>query len=255
MSLDDKNVLMIIYNTFMQTKRIKVKSQITNLQILSISLVALGIISALAFLSFTTQDFSNPGIEFGAYEVFLCCFIFFFIIWFLCLDILKKEYLSDIYITEQEIKLVYKIRDKITKTKVFQKNNIKSFELNADVNDIREGKYGRTELIFNFSIDLIEGEKHYEQEIKYLKDVGNYDPLYRFLEASDYINNFKFNINSENKKIKSQIDYFIRFRKKMPCDIQFKVAPLHEKIIIIFLFMVLLIPIVYSILILSGILK
>ncbi|MBQ2983796.1 MAG: hypothetical protein IJD57_03260 [Candidatus Gastranaerophilales bacterium] len=204
----------------MEEKRIKIKSQMPLWQFILAMIVLFGIAGGVLYLIFNQSELSSHT-RYRSWE--LIGFIF-FIIPFLYKDVMcKKEYLSDIYITEKDIILVYKIRDKITKTKVLEKNNIKSFILNADINVVGSGKTTRTEVTYNFFIDLIEGQ---DVDISDISDIsiteGNYKFIFRILDIASYIPNFKFNLNSNNEAIEAEIDYYKRFKKTLPFKTKFK---------------------------------
>ena len=199
----------------MLEKRVRIKSQMPLWQFVLICLVLFAIVGGILYLLFNddgTLSYRTRSDAWGAiwYTIFLIPLL-------LTLSISKKEYLSDIYITDDEIKLVYKIKNKITKTKVIKKNNINSFELNTDINVTGSGKYARTVVTYHFIVDLIEGRDIYVHDVSDITLVeGNYKFIYRILDAAPLIPNFKLNLNSNNDIIKAEIDYYKRFGKTIP---------------------------------------
>lgn len=198
----------------MMEKRIKIKSKITIWQFVVLCFISLLLIGGVGYILFF-DDSTTYRTRSQCWE--LVGLIFFLIPLIFTQIMSKQEYLSDIYITDNEVKLVYKIRNQITRTKVVQKNNIKKFELNANINLVGTGKQTRTEVSYRFFIDLIEGQDlyiHDDSDITLFE--GNYKFLYRILDAAPYIPNFKLNLASNNEIIKAEIDYYKRFGKHIP---------------------------------------
>lgn len=203
----------------MEEKRIKIKSKISLWQFILISLILIAIVIGIFILN--TQDYMSSSTRRDGWE--LIGFVFFIIPLLYSTAMSKKEYLSDIYITNDEIKLVYKIRDKITKTKIIKKNNIKTFELNTKIDIVGAGKYKQTDVTYKFFIDLIEGKDIYVSDISDITLIdGNYKFIYRILDAAKYIPNFKLNLTSNNDIIKAEIDYYKRFGRTIPFTTKFK---------------------------------
>ena len=138
----------------------------------------------------------------------------------------KKEYLSDIYIYDNEIVLTFKIRDKITRTVPIQKNNIQKFKLDADIQHERCGKYSKIDVKCRFFVDLIKGQDILISQLADLTLIeGNYKFLYRIMNGAKNIPNFEINFTSNSEMIKAELDYYKRFGKKIPLTVQFKKAP------------------------------
>ena len=205
----------------MEGKRIRIKSKLELWQLVLSTIffvaIGLGVLYLLLFTDFdvSCRTSSHSGELIGLIIVIVpILFSDFFS---------KKEYLSDIYITDDEVKLVYKIRNKISRTNIVQKNNIKKFELNANIDVVGSGKRTRTVVTYRFYIDLIEGRDvyvHDNSDITLLE--GNYKFIYRVLDAAPYIPNFKLNVESNNDVIKAELDYYRRFGKKIPFSTKFK---------------------------------
>ena len=224
----------------MMEKRIKIKSKITIWQFVVLCFIGLLLIWGVGYILFF-DDSTTYRTRSQCWEV---VGLIFFLIPLIFTQIMsKQEYLSDIYITDNEVKLVYKIRNQITRTKVVQKNNIKKFELNANINVVGTGKQTRTEVSYRFFIDLIEGQDLYindDSDITLFE--GNYKFLYRILDAVPYIPNFKLNLVSDNEIIKAEIDYYKRFGKHIPFTTKFKMEMKKWSVIskMCFLFAILL---------------
>lgn len=218
----------------MEGKRIRIKSKLELWQLVlsTIFFVAIGL-GVLYLLLFSDFDASYRTRS-NSWELIG---LIIFIIPILFSDFFsKEEYLSDIYITDDEVKLVYKIRNKISRTNIVQKNNIKTFDLNANIDVVGSGKHSRTVVSYRFYVDLIEGRDvyvHDNSDITLLE--GNYKFIYRVLDAAPYIPNFKLNVESNNDVIKAELDYYRRFGKKIPFSTKFKMEmnkiPLWLKII------------------------
>ena len=216
----------------MHGKRIKIKSQMPLWQFILVCLVLFAIGGGIFYLLFTQSGLQyrtrSNGWELIGLIIFIIPVMFSSVM-------SLKEYLADIYITDKEIKLVYKIRNKVTRTKIVKKDNIQSFELNADINVTSSGKYTRTDVSYKFFVDLIEGQDVYVSDISDITlTEGNYKFIYRVLNAAQYIPNFKFNLNSNNDIIKAELDYYRRFGRTIPFWTKFKMqmnkAPLWTKI-------------------------
>ena len=110
----------------MREKRIKIKSHIPFW--LPICLIVILVIALISF--FITTRFHHNYSE-------LFCILPMLILSAFAEVSNKEQYLSDIYITEEEIKLVYKRKNKITKTEVLKKDNIKTFKLDAYIYDVK----------------------------------------------------------------------------------------------------------------------
>ena len=195
-------------------KRIKIKSKIEIWQFVLLCFICLLIVVGVGYVLFF-YDTTSYRTRSQCWE--LIGLIGFIIPLIFSQIMSKQEYLSDIYITDNIVRLVYKIRNKESRTKIVQKNNIKKFELNANINVVGTGKQTRTEVSYRFFIDLIEGQDlyiHDDSDITLFE--GNYKFLYRILDAAPYIPNFKLNLNSNNEIIKAEIDYYKKFGKHIP---------------------------------------
>ena len=220
----------------MEEKRIRIKSKIALWQFILLCILCLLILGFVGYVLFVSDNLTYRTRS-DCWEV--VGLIIFLIPLFFTQITSNQEYLSDIYITDDEIKLIYKIKNQISRSKIVKKNNIKKFELNANINVVGTGKQSRTEVSYRFLIDLIEGQDlyiHDDSDITLFE--GNYKFLYRILDAAPYIPNFKLNLNSNNEIIKAEIDYYKRFGKPIPFAIKFKMEmkklPLISKIFLLF---------------------
>ncbi len=219
----------------MDKKRVKIKSQMPLWQFILIVLVLFALVFGVCYLLFNEENLSGHT----RYRSWELIGLIFFAVPFLFSEVMsKKEYLSDIYIDDKEILLVYKIRNKITRTQIIEKNNIKSLEFNADINVIGAGRNSRTEVSYGFFVDLIKGQDFETSDISSIALAeSNYKFIFNILDAAKYIPNFKFNLNSNSELIKAEIDYYRRFGRKIPfktkTKMHFKKCSLFEKILLI----------------------
>ena len=208
--------------------RIKIKSQISLLQFIVTVIILLGIVGGLFYFIFTQDVRAKTYSE----SLAIIPFIFFIISTLYNNLMSKKQYLSDIYIYDNEIILTFKIRDKISKTIPIQKNNIQKFKLDAHIQLYNCGKHSRVDVDYKFFIDLIKGQ---DISINQLSDLtlveGNYKFLYRIMDGAKNIPNFEINFTSNSEMIKAELDYYKRFGKKIPLFVvQFKKASIFLKI-------------------------
>lgn len=209
--------------------RIKIKSQISLFRFIVAVIILLGIVGGLYYYIFTQDVSAVTRIESLATIPFI-----YFIISTLYNNLMStKQYLSDIYIYDNEIILTFKIRDKISKTISIQKNNIQKFKLDAHIKLCNRGKYSSSvDVKYKFFIDLIKGQ---DITINQLADLtiieSNYKFLYRIMDGAKNIPNFEINFTSNSEIIKAELDYYKRFGKKIPLIVQFKKASIFLKIL------------------------
>ena len=216
----------------MTRKRIKIKSKLSKWELILICAALAAIVIAIICLVFIC-DYAGAR---SKYRVFDAAWVIIFFLPLIFSDATsKKEYLSDIYISEFEIELVYKIQNEITKTKIIDKNNIKSFELNADIDVIGTGKSSRVNVFYKFFIDLIKDPDIHAMDTADTALIeSNYNFIYKIIDASKDIPNFKLNVKSSSETIKAEIDYYKRFGRKIPfwtkSKLAFKKCPIAAKI-------------------------
>ena len=215
-------------------KRIKIKSRITLWQFALALLAALATLVGVLYLIFS-QNYLSHRTKSEGLELIGVLFLLAFGAFKSLTN--KGEYLADIYITDYELKLVYKIQNTITRVKTVKKDNIKAFEVSATVDETTRGRYKKPDVRYKFFIDLYDGEDFFIDEIPDVILVEhNYGVIYRILDAAKYIPNFNFIVNAESKLIKAEFEYYRMFGKKLPfwtkCKLAFSSSPTWANVIL-----------------------
>lgn len=136
----------------------------------------------------------------------------------------NQEYTSHILMSDDSLYLVYKIKNKITKTKIIALNEIEKFEIEADLNTVYYSRSSYLKAKITTKISLLNNEiitfKNNENEIEFFRCPYQY--VLDILKVSSKLPNFSLKLSGNQEFAKENINYFRRFGKKLPFCLAFK---------------------------------
>lgn len=161
----------------------------------------------------------------------------------------NQEYTSHILMSDDSLYLIYKIKNKITKTKIIALNEIEKFEIEADLNTVYYSRSSYLKAKITTKISLLNNEiitfKNNENEIEFFRCPYQY--VLDILKVSSKLPNFSLKLSGNQEFAKENINYFRRFGKKLPfwfaIKYQFNSLPKSSKIIFFICTLFLIIPI------------
>lgn len=161
----------------------------------------------------------------------------------------NQEYTSHILISDDSLYLVYKIKNKITKTKIIALNEIEKFEIEADLNTVYYSRSSYLKAKITTKISLLNNEiitfKNNENEIEFFRCPYQY--VLDILNISSMLPNFSLQLKGNDRLAIENINYYKRFGKKLPfwfaIKYQFNSLPKSSKIIFFICTLFLIIPI------------
>ena len=225
----------------MQEKRIKIKTQISLVQLIVATVILVSILCLLIYFVYFA-DFTSASTKFRGGEVIGLIIVI--IPLFFSSFMNNIEYLSDIYISKKYIRLLYKKRHKITRNIVIEKKNIKAFNLDVDIEIVKVGKYVKPNVRTKFFIDLHQGKDLLINQIGEEELLeSNYKFVFNILKESSSIPNFKLDVKSNSDLIKAQIDYCRKFGTEPPFLLKQKMlydySPVSMKVFLIIFIIIL----------------
>lgn len=111
-----------------------------------------------------------------------------------------KEYISYFLINNYEIKIAHKVKNGISRIQTINKKHIKNFFINATVNF----DHRRTYVKYDLLIELAFNEKISHKQL----NANNKEFIFKLLEYSSEIPNFKLNVESNSETFKEEVDSY-----------------------------------------------
>ena len=211
--------ILIFYILILVEKIVQIERKIKNSAAITLALFCFAIISfSCAPDGYNIFDCENGEFYFWSLLIFTPVLFFYGF-----MPILRKEHLAELRINYGEIKMIYKIDNKTTRTEIIQKNNIKLFKFDAFMK-VLTGRYGVEFpflLKYKIIIELFEGEKIIVENYAY----SGYKFLYQFLDVSSFIPNFEFDFSSNGEVIETEIDYYKHYGSHLSSWDKFKLLP------------------------------
>ena len=217
-------------------RKIKVQTKISYPVFIIISLLAGAfcalIVYVVYFADYASSKTKNDGVEL-AFFLFILLPIFFKSL------TSKEKYLSEIIVEDNYIELVYKIQSKVVIRRKIYKNEIKSFSVSADISTQRYGKNTVCVCVSHNIIKLNNNESILFSQNSIVQLFGcPYQYILDVIKESANIPNFSYKIKGDNELARADIDYFVRYSKRMPAWLQFnyslKKMPKVSKYILLF---------------------
>lgn len=118
----------------------------------------------------------------------------------------KREYISYFLINDYEIQIVHKIRNKISEIKTINKNHIKNFLITATVDFDFKHSYTK----YDLSIELTCKENIFYNQL----NARSEDFIFKLIEISSEIPNFKLNLKSNSETFKQKVESYKNTGKK-----------------------------------------
>ena len=172
------------------------------------------IFGAIYFLIFSNFDFSTRTRSDLCELIGLLAFVVFPLLFSIFSN--KEKYVSEIYIFNESIEIIYKIKGKEVERKQILKKDIEKFDINTKLELKRQGRSSYTYTGNTVSI------KTKNDEISFFNSSENtffgcpYQLILDLIKYRKEIPNFKYKVSGSNIFAKKDIEYFYEFEKRLP---------------------------------------
>ncbi|MCQ2789221.1 MAG: tetratricopeptide repeat protein [bacterium] len=195
-------------------KKIKVQTRLNFIVYLLIFLFLMGLVFAVVhFVLLNSAEPISARTKSDSWELI---FLVLFIIPFLFREVMARgEYVSEMIFNNGILKLIYKEKGKVIRTKSIEMSSIEVFNVSSFV----EAHTTSRSRFFTFSYSIII-KPHNEDEI-YIDVqpsifITNKKLLFDLISISQFIPNFSYNLHTDENAIIEEIEYFKKYGKKIP---------------------------------------
>jgi len=215
-------------------KKVKIQSRVSPLMCSFLLLVFFAVVAFIIYILFFSEFVSAKTKSRGFELLFLVVFILPIIF----RSLLNNEiYPSEFIFYDDYFEIIYKKKNKEAYRRKIYNNDIEKFDLNANIEFSNTGKSRFTICTSNALIKLKNNEEVIINQDSTDKFFGSpYQYIFDLLSVSSQIPNFHYQITGNNDFAKAEIDYFIRFSKRMPFFIRLKISmdntPISAKIVL-----------------------